>query len=291
MRIVLLAVSLGVSCGNPTDPGPPDEASPTPLFEGANGWSAEASAGPQGAELRFLHAGEPLPPFRDPAAVLYDALEPFQQQISFFVDGVATTRPVVTPPMGRDLNGDGTVELVARRHTETGLRCCRSTVVWSVVDGRPQPLAALGGDSSIGGDFFDADGDGVLEFALLDGAFLGWHAPYANSMMPQVILRWQGGSWTLAPDLMQAPVPPDLAAKATKIRSDGPWDGAEPPFELVAAVVDPAFTGHEAEALAFVDAAWGDPAGGADALRQDFEQQLSKSAHEADLRRWWGSTP
>ncbi len=49
--------------------------------------------------------------------------------------------------------------------------------------------------------------DSSLEISLRDWTFACWHAAFAKSPAPSIVLDWDGRAWVLSPELMQKPAP------------------------------------------------------------------------------------
>jgi hypothetical protein len=191
--------------------------------------------------------------------------------------------------IGADITGDGQPNLVVSEWTG-GANCCLRFHVFElgptfrkigVIDARfgdqPPHFAHLDKTGKSRG----------LQVLISDWTFVNWHSDFADSPAPKVILRYSDGTYRVSPDLMRAPVPAvrDLEAKASEVRSypasakGGAWPQASVAPLLWATMLDLIYSGHEAQAWRFLDAAWPPKISGKDTFARDFRAQLAKSPY------------
>lgn len=117
-------------------------------------------------------------------------------------DSDAILSIIMSPPGGKDINGDGVPDLIVE-HYSGGAHCCYEYAIFSlgntleltsVLEGKHSPL-----------EFKDLDGDGKYEVIGRDWTFAYWNTSFAESPAPQIILRWNDGRYRLTGDLMKKP--------------------------------------------------------------------------------------
>ena len=191
--------------------------------------------------------------------------------------------------MGMDITGDGQPDLVISEWLG-GANCCLLFHIFEI----GQTFKKLGtidaefGDS--GPHFIHPDKNSkntALAIQIHDWTFANWHADFADSPAPKVMLRFSDNAYRIAPELMRAAMPParDLAARADAIRSYAPsakrgsWPRAEISPDLWAAMLDLLYSGHEDDAWKFLDQAWPSKVQGKDVFARDFRAQLARSPY------------
>ncbi len=161
------------------------------------------------------------------------------------------------PNMGIDITGTGRPNAVISEYSG-GAHCCYSNYIFEL--GEPFKVIEIrSGDFPI--IFRELDGRPGLEIEILDTNFLYWKTAFASSPAPRVILRYDGGAYRVAVDLMKDP-PMNrraLLRHAKKIRSSTRWGRFEYyPFDesLWKIMLDLIYTGNAEQAREFVDLAW-----------------------------------
>jgi hypothetical protein len=139
-----------------------------------------------------------------------------------------------------------------------GVHCCSQATILSLGD----TLRILGTINGADGEveFYDPDDDGILEIKVGDYRFAYWREyPFVETQVPEVILRFRGGSYQPACDLMadDAPTQAQLDRKARAL-TDG-WSQGDPPAGFWGYAVDLIYSGHADIAWRWLDRAW--PAG------------------------------
>jgi hypothetical protein len=191
--------------------------------------------------------------------------------------------------MGADITGDGQPTLVVSEWTG-GANCCLKFHVFEIGSTfrKIGVIDARFGDQPPHFAHLDKTGRSRgLQIMISDWTFVNWHSDFADSPAPKVILRYSDGVYRVSPDLMRAPMPAakDLETKASEVRSfpasakGGAWPNASVAPELWATMLELIYSGHDAEALKFLDTAWPPKVSGKDAFARDFRAQLAKSPY------------
>ncbi len=93
----------------------------------------------------------------------------------------------VVAPTGRDINRDGTPELIVSTWSG-GAHCCYTTAVYSV-GAALQPILSLN-TGNCGGAFADLNADGTLEFSTCDDTWAYAYCAFAYSPSPRVVFAY-----------------------------------------------------------------------------------------------------
>lgn len=187
--------------------------------------------------------------------------------------------------IGTDVTGAGKPDLVIGEFTG-GAHCCLKIHVFEIGAGFRE-IAHLDLGHSVEAQFADVDGDGRMEIVAEDWSFADWHASFADSPAPQVILRFRDGAFRLVPELMRKPPPPaaELEARAQQVRNSRAWENPQdPPSDLWREMLDLIFSGNALEAWKFFEAAWPPGRGGKAEFLQEFRAQLAKSPHWTEVQ-------
>jgi hypothetical protein len=191
--------------------------------------------------------------------------------------------------MGADITGDGQPDLVVSEWTG-GANCCLSFHIFEIgpTFRKIGVIDAEFGDQPPHFAHLDKNGKSPgLQILISDWTFANWNTDFADSPAPKVILRYSDAIYRASPDLMRAPLPSakDLEAKAADARSlaasarGGAWPHANVAPELWATMLNLIYSGHDAEAWKFLDAAWPPKVSGKDSFARDFRAQLAKSPY------------
>ncbi len=178
-------------------------------------------------------------------------------------------------PMGRDITGDGQPDLVISDRTG-GAHCGLSFHLFEIgEDFRFIQRIDLG--SSDLAEFENLDDDPALELRTGDWTFAYWHASFAESPAPEVILKHTGREYTLAANVMKAPAwePERLRETAADIRALPDWGSRVPP-KLWPAMLERIYSGNLPLAMELLDLAWPDRKSGRRAFLDDFRGQRAK---------------
>lgn len=196
---------------------------------------------------------------------------------------MSLTDPSAQPHL-RDPNENGVPDVVISTWSG-GAHCCHDLIVVELAADGPRTLLELA-MKDCRADFVQRDADAALEIELCDATFGYWNTCFACSPMPDVVLDWDGSTWSLATSLMYQ-APPDvgvLAEKAEKIAAalfDPNAPEARPALwhnpDLWGVMLDLIYTGHADLAFDFLDQAWPSDRPGKAEFRQEFLQQLATS--------------
>jgi hypothetical protein len=155
-----------------------------------------------------------------------------------------------------------------------GAHCCYTAhLVW--IEGRTHHQEIPLADSDLK---IEAHG-GPPRLRFSDFNFANWHAPFAASPAPPVVLAYdpRHGEYSLDPDAMRKPPPSDaaFAGQAAEIRKTYEalaGDALDP--ALWSAMLDLIYTGNAGSARALLDVAWPEAKLGREKFLADFTHQL-----------------
>ena len=204
-------------------------------------------------------------------------------------------------PIGTDITGEGVPNAVVGEWSG-GAHCCFTLHVFELGD-TFREIAAIKADDSDGANFVDLDHDGRYEFEGNDWAFAYWSASFMASPAPRIVLKYRGGRFRLAADLMSKPVPSpeEFARTVRQVKTDGDWGGRGPdwlcdqecgiPVSLWKSMLDYMYTGHADLAWSLLNESWPAKREGEKAFADGFCQQLKHSHYWRDLHPWIGPCP
>lgn len=193
--------------------------------------------------------------------------------------------------IGEDINGDKAPDLIVTQYSG-GAHCCFSYSIVTFDGPAPRVIAHIPAADG-GAAFVDIDGDGVLEMRVQEQAFRYWKTSFAESPAPEVILRWDGAAYVVAPELMAGPAIAEeaLAGRAREIAEIAAKDASAKPSDtlwklslLWRTMLELIYTGHAERAYGFFDEAWPVSLPGKDSFRREFDRQLRSSRFWPDLR-------
>lgn len=208
-----------------------------------------------------------------------------QQSFDFHLGGFdpADEKQKELLAVGKDITGNGIPDLVISEYTG-GAHCCFLAHVFEL----GQHFRKLGTLDARDGDlshFEDLDGDGNLEFVTNDFTFAYWHASFADSPAPRVVLKYRDGGYHVAPDLMRRPPPPkgELERRSRDVLGAGQWNARRIPSSLWATMLDLLYTGHPDLAWTFLNASWPRTPKERDDFRRELLDQLDKSPYAREI--------
>lgn len=185
--------------------------------------------------------------------------------------------------VGKDITGAGVPDLVVSEYTG-GAHCCFLAHVFELGKEfrKVATLDARDGDLS---HFEDVDKDGALEFVTNDFTFAYWRTSFADSPAPRVVLKFRGGAYHVATELMRqaAPAPEELERRSREVRDAGQWQTKRVPPALWGTLLDLIYTGHPDLAWIFLNASWGRSVQEKEEFRREFLAQLAKSPYAAEI--------
>jgi hypothetical protein len=190
---------------------------------------------------------------------------------------------------GTDLTGEGQPDVVVMEYSG-GAHCCSTFHIFQLGNSFRQVDSINGEHGDI--QFKDLDGDGIPEIVLQDWTYAYEFTCFAGSPAPELILRYEGGHYQVAPDLMRAPRPTDeeLEAEAEKVKAEyratdengqihlaspSEWGAAD--ALLWKDLLDLIYGGHEDLAVKFFDIAWPEWADGKEEALKNFAETVGKS--------------
>jgi hypothetical protein len=193
--------------------------------------------------------------------------------------------PEIKP--GTDITGSGSPEVIVGSWSG-GAHCCFSFRVFQLGNDF-RLLANLDAKDSGGAHFEDIDHDGKHEFVANDWTFAYWHASFAESPAPKVILRpgadkYGNFEYKLALELMRKPAPSQAELNTTinKIKSQPEWKEHVPP-SLWAVMLDMIYTGNASLAWEVLDQSWPKEKPGKRGFLGAFCERLSDSEYFFEL--------
>lgn len=181
-------------------------------------------------------------------------------------------------PPGKDITGQDKPNLVVSMWTG-GAHCCFSYSVLELGDGVKQvgTIGAGHGDACR----FHRERDGRLDFVVNDWTFAYWHASFAESPAPDVILRYEPGGYKVAADLMRKPDPPasefkEMVRKGHLLKLDPEgW----PASEFWGTMLDLIYSGRAELAWKYCELAWPGKTKTKEQFLTEFRQQLAQSPY------------
>jgi len=190
----------------------------------------------------------------------------------------------IVVPMGKDITGEGSPNLVVFEWQPSGTHCCFVYHIFEIGREFRKIAELMGGDRYV--DFVDLDGDSKLEVVLSDWSFAYFLTYFADYHPPEVILHYQDGAYRIAVDLMHKPAPSrkELERLAQQAREDdASWEGdyipgpRSVPKSLYAPMLELISTGHQALAWQFFDLAWPPEIKGKNDFLRKFRTRLEGS--------------
>jgi len=188
------------------------------------------------------------------------------------------------PKAGDDITGDQVPDL-AISHFSGGAHCCYDLLIFSLgeqliliqrIEGAHAPVT-----------FKDVNADAIPELIVADSSFAYWHASFASSPVPEVILSFKDGNYVPDPELMKKPleeialpVPNDEIHQA-ECAAGNAWiqDDYCLTSEVWGHMLELIYAGHPGEAWVYLDSVWGSDEAGKTAFLKEFKQQLRKSSY------------
>jgi hypothetical protein len=184
-------------------------------------------------------------------------------------------------PLGRDITGNGIPNMVIKEYTG-GAHCCSFTYIFELSD--VFRLVAVIPTTHSDGNFAHLDDDDIPEFVFNDWHFAYWATSFAGSPSPEMILRYQDGTYRPAIDLLRQPAPEwaELEEQAQRMRKSF-WESGGLP-ELLETMLDLIYSGHADLAWKFLDAAWPSEFAGKDEFLIAFLHKLSANIYWPELQ-------
>lgn len=184
-------------------------------------------------------------------------------------------------PVGTDVTGSRVPEVVVSEWSGGGHCCYILRVLQLGVT--VHEIAAMNMQDSDDGHFVDLDGDGVYEIVARDYTFAYWHASFADSPAPRVVLRFDGKAYRLALDLMRKPAPEKAAIETLIAEVRRKWEYDYPEPLLWKSMLELIYTGHPDLAWDVVSKASDGRNSAKDQFLSEFCGQLATSPYFAPL--------
>lgn len=200
-------------------------------------------------------------------------------------------------PIGTDITGGGIPEAVVWSWSG-GAHCCYTFHVLQLGKHFLE-VAEISADHSEGAYFADLRHDGKYEFVGNDWAFAWWHASFARSPAPRVVLRPEGMRllqsapervsdyylYHLSFDLMKrpGPTPIEFDSLVRKVKGASDWKQGGVPPELWGAMLNLIYTGHAPLAWKLLDQSWPNEKPGKSGFIGAFCDRLGESRYWSDL--------
>lgn len=189
-----------------------------------------------------------------------------------------------------DITGDGVPDLAVFSYSG-GAHCCLTYHLFGLpADGTAVELASI--DLEHGGTFSDLDGDGVFEVVTCDWSWAYAVSCFACINHPEVVLRFTGTGYEMAPELMAQPAPTDEAfstlvtdlsltmSEVETVEYDGTRD------RMYSEMLELIYTGHEERAWRLFDAVRPPGSPQRDEDLTAFRDVLEASPYREALRKW-----
>ena len=200
----------------------------------------------------------------------------------FFIgssDGADGKKECATP-IGMDITGEGQPDLVIHEYTG-GAHCCSLFHIFEIGEKFRHIQTIELEDSST--DFKNLDDDPALELPMNDWTFAYWKTSFADSPVPEVILKYSGGQYQMAPKMMKK-LPrrqAELIETAAKIKSLPEWKDPSQKFPsaLWREMLNLIYTGNMAQAWKLFDLAWPEEMAGKQEFLEEFKAQFKKSLY------------
>ncbi len=189
----------------------------------------------------------------------------------------------VKPALGMDYTGEGLPELLISEWSG-GAHCCYTFHLLRLGDnfGALPEIPLLDADESAFVRRPDVKG---LVIATADySAFAYFPSSFAGSPAGRVFLSFQGGRFKLDAALMKATTPKagETGKCAALFKPSRDWRTSQPAGMWYYAT-DLIYTGNEATAWSFLDAAWGGSAGDKKKYLDEYRSRLKKSVYYPEL--------
>lgn len=189
----------------------------------------------------------------------------------------------VNPKVGDDLTGEGLPDLFLSEWSG-GAHCCYTFHLFQLGTEfrKIQSLPLLDADESA---FVQRPGVKGLVLASNDySAFAYFPSDFAGSPAGRVFLSYQQGRFRLDMALMRAtaPKPGEIGRCAALFKRSREWKTAQP-MGMWYYATDLIYTGHESDALRFLEGSWGGKAADRDRYLAEYQRRLKKSVYYPEL--------
>jgi hypothetical protein len=191
--------------------------------------------------------------------------------------------------MGMDITGGGQPDLVISEWLG-GANCCLLFHIFEIGPTFRKLGTIDAGYGDSGPHFVHPDKESKLTGLIVqihDWTFANWHADFADSPAPKVMLRFSDNAYRVSPENMRAsPLSAsDLQVRAAAVKNyaqsakGGAWPRADVSPDLWGTMLDLIYSGRVEDAWKFLDTAWPSKVQGKDAFARDFRAQLARSPY------------
>jgi hypothetical protein len=216
--------------------------------------------------------------FRVMDSDLFVALGPFSEQ----------SETVAQWKNGDDITGDGVPDLVVTTDSG-GSNGVGGIAILQLDLGNPEPqVRELFNTQWSHGRLCDLDADGVMELRMQDNTYhFVWNRPNAMRPIANVVLRWTGSGYDIAPALMHRTLVSGdrLRAIAERLKQELIQKAATTPDgtfrNLSAVALQLIYTGNQQAAWWLIDHAWPEEMSGRESYRQGVITAVTDSAYGA----------
>ncbi len=215
--------------------------------------------------------------------ILKQGTRAYADQNSSFGIGTGEEEDVHIPPIGADVTGLGIPDLVVKEYSG-GAHCCTSVDVFELGNNFRKIVTLEQADCD--GATFKRQNDGGYLFYGCDPVVRMPGSSFADSAVPQVILRYANGSFHMDSDLMRKRPPSieDLKAKAAEVASNPTWSTQDVPGAFWQYVIDLTYSGSAHSVDQFIALSWPAQRRDKDQRMQEFLSQLKKSPYWTDIQ-------
>jgi hypothetical protein len=188
-------------------------------------------------------------------------------------------------PMGTDITGAGEPDLVVAEWTG-GAHCCFLYHLFQIGKTFRKIDTIDAGHSDLDA-FVNLDGDPALEFKATDWTFAYWRTAFVYSPTVEVILKFLGGKYRFASDLMKSkpPSPNELQQSASAVHELYAYDGDQNVWwqTIWSEVLKLIYSGNAPLARQYLELAW--PPERDDKLEVigNFRKTLERSPYYRDI--------
>ena len=203
-------------------------------------------------------------------------------------------------PVGTDVTGSGNPDAIIGEWSG-GAHCCFTLHVFEIGD-KLKEIGQIRADHSDRSHFVDLNHDGQYEFVGSDWAFAYWGTSFLDSPAPTIILKYSGGRFRLAYDLMRKsrPTSEEFTKLVHHVASDEGWNpqaradclaGCGVPLSLWENMLELMYTGHADLGWKLLDQTWPSQQKGKPIFVRQFCKQLRSSRYWHDLKNAIGECP
>jgi hypothetical protein len=203
-------------------------------------------------------------------------------------------------PIGTDITGGGKPNAIVSDWSG-GAHCCFTLHIFELGK-KFKEIGKIEARDGDGDNFVELNHDGSYEFVGHDWEFGYWKTSFADSPAPQIILKYRGGKFRLALDLMKAPTPTpqQLRDLIKSVQSDDKWSSSLakdcsqecgiPPV-LWTKMLDLIYGGNAQSAWKLFKESWPKELEGKHNFAKEFCKQLHRSTYWRELRPAVGRCP